>query len=1486
MKLLITNYTFNAAAKTVTFTDYTTIALENVLLVTNVTDGIVIYQFNVPTKGGTVATNVLTLEHDTTSMDNLDDIQIYYDDASYDIIQYKEDVAAPADPSGIATSLVRQDTPATLVSTNGDNVARRGTNYGAAYTQIVTSAGAFVDTFGGGTQYTEGDVDATITGTAAMMEVAANTLQPVQGTVADGLLVNLGGNNDVTVTSVPAPLSTTGGGTEATAHRVTIANDSTGLVSVDDNGGSFTVDAPIGTPVNAQISDGTRTATVRDTGTSDSLNVAIVDASGNQITAFSGGTEYTEDVAAPADPVGGTNLIKRRDTPGALVSTDGDWVAQHGSNYGAAFSTLLKLDGTEPAFGAGTQYTEGDIDATITGTALLVEGPANTLYPVQITGAGGGVKIDITSVSGTGVGTSVPVNDNATTLSVDDGAGALTVDNAGTFAVQVDGAALTSLQLIDDTIATDGSASPTKGVMLAGTDGTNAQTVKVDTAGELQIDILTLPALIAGTANIGDVDVLTLPALVTGDNTVGRVKLTDGTDVADVLDLTNSNPLTVAIVDGAGTQITSFGGGVQYTEGDVDATITGTAVMFESGGNTLAVAGSVNPLPINLLLADGTAVLNGAGGLVVDLGANNDVTVTSGAITETNSAAIKTAVELIDDTVKVLGTDTYTEATTKGLVAGAIRRDADTTAVGTDNEIGPLQMDANGRLKVEAFSGETLPITVKDSVGDSAMDDANNALRVNVVAGAAGGTEYTTNAVAPADPLGPTLLAERDDQLATLAEVEGDWTNARATSKGAIWVALADSAGDPITSFGGGVQYTQGDVDTTITGTAMIGEGPSNTMTPVQMTAADGNLKVDITSIGNGTSVGATIPVSGTVTANAGSGNFTAAQATAANLNMTEASAAAILTSVQLIDDTVYTDGAGTVVKGLAILGQDGTNPQAIKTDTAGELQIDVLTLPALVAGSANIGDVDVLTVPAPLSTSGNGTAATALRVTVANDSTGQVALAAGSQVIGSLTADQTINLRQVASANVITAATGVQKVGVVGNTGASFDSLVGIGTAPTNAVVGGHIFNTAAPIPTSGQSMARQADQAGNARITPGIATATLSVWNSSTSVNATQNIFTNSGVEGSLVHLVQSAGTFTAGAITFEITYDSTNWITIPADCVIDPASTSMGTVSLPYTLITATNKPFALLHRGAQGLRLKLSTAITGTGTVTPNYALLSFAAAKKGYQQLTDGTTAVGVIASTTALKADVSSVAGTATSVNNGAVGNGVQRVTIANDSTGILAAVTSLTQMNGQAISMNTGVRAAGTQRVTIATDDLVPVSQATASNLNAQVVGNIAHDTAISGNPVRLGLTAETSPKGITPVADGDVTNAFADSDGILMVKLNTSGADLISERVSDTAGTSTALTNFSAVASTFNYVTAITVFRTDAGTTPAFVDFRDGAAGSVKWSMPLPPNGGSTVASATPLFKTTANTAVAYDVSAALTTVYISISGFQSKV
>jgi hypothetical protein len=82
-------------------------------------------------------------------------------------------------------------------------------------------------------------------------------------TAAGGLKVDLGTDNDVTITSgtvttitnvvhvddnagsltVDNPtISVVGGGVEATAQRVTIASDSTGVLSVDDNGGNLSID--------------------------------------------------------------------------------------------------------------------------------------------------------------------------------------------------------------------------------------------------------------------------------------------------------------------------------------------------------------------------------------------------------------------------------------------------------------------------------------------------------------------------------------------------------------------------------------------------------------------------------------------------------------------------------------------------------------------------------------------------------------------------------------------------------------------------------------------------------------------------------------------------------------------------------------------------------------------------------------------------------------------------------------------------------------------------------------------------------------------------------------------------------------------------------------------------------------------------------------------------------------------------------------------
>jgi len=76
----------------------------------------------------------------------------------------------------------------------------------------------------------------------------------VDGTVTANLAAGTNNIGDVDVLSVPAPLNLTGGGAEASALRVTIANDSTGVLSVDDNGGALTVDGTV-TAVGAAAHD-------------------------------------------------------------------------------------------------------------------------------------------------------------------------------------------------------------------------------------------------------------------------------------------------------------------------------------------------------------------------------------------------------------------------------------------------------------------------------------------------------------------------------------------------------------------------------------------------------------------------------------------------------------------------------------------------------------------------------------------------------------------------------------------------------------------------------------------------------------------------------------------------------------------------------------------------------------------------------------------------------------------------------------------------------------------------------------------------------------------------------------------------------------------------------------------------------------------------------------------------------------------------------
>jgi len=73
------SYTFDASAKQVTIElDEGVPSLEALLVITNVTDNVIIYNFANPLLGGTLSGSTFTLTYDTTAMSDTDDLQIWY----------------------------------------------------------------------------------------------------------------------------------------------------------------------------------------------------------------------------------------------------------------------------------------------------------------------------------------------------------------------------------------------------------------------------------------------------------------------------------------------------------------------------------------------------------------------------------------------------------------------------------------------------------------------------------------------------------------------------------------------------------------------------------------------------------------------------------------------------------------------------------------------------------------------------------------------------------------------------------------------------------------------------------------------------------------------------------------------------------------------------------------------------------------------------------------------------------------------------------------------------------------------------------------------------------------------------------------------------------------------------------------------------------------------------------------------------------------
>ena len=142
-KQIIEHYTFSkgaAGAGTVTFNDFTTIALERVLLITDVTANTVIYQFNNAALGGSATNNVLTLDTDTSALSNTDSLQIIYQAGDGDPEYNQKQLVGNARAKfrdGFAAIGGTPPNPAIWDTVNTDHVLTAGGNSaGSSYLRI------------------------------------------------------------------------------------------------------------------------------------------------------------------------------------------------------------------------------------------------------------------------------------------------------------------------------------------------------------------------------------------------------------------------------------------------------------------------------------------------------------------------------------------------------------------------------------------------------------------------------------------------------------------------------------------------------------------------------------------------------------------------------------------------------------------------------------------------------------------------------------------------------------------------------------------------------------------------------------------------------------------------------------------------------------------------------------------------------------------------------------------------------------------------------------------------------------------------------------------------------------------------------------------------------------------------------------------------------------------------------------------------------
>ncbi len=286
-------------------------------------------------------------------------------------------------------------------------------------------------------------------------------------------------------------------------------------------------------------------------------------------------------ISASALPSGAATQSTLNDAEVHLGSIDGKITACNTGAVVVSSSALPSDAATESTLSSllsssqiiSEDFTACDTGAVVISSSALPSGAAteSSLAAIngKITACNTGAVVVSSSALPSGAATQSTLNDAEVHLGSIDGK--ITACNTG--AVVVSGSALpsgaatqstlndaevhlgnieTSVQLIDDVVGTDGTTGPGKCISIGGTEsGGNIQELLVDSAGHLQIDVLSAPSTAVTNTTLtnlnncidsNELQVDIVASLPTGSNAIGKLSANSGVDIGDV-DVT-SLPLT------------------------------------------------------------------------------------------------------------------------------------------------------------------------------------------------------------------------------------------------------------------------------------------------------------------------------------------------------------------------------------------------------------------------------------------------------------------------------------------------------------------------------------------------------------------------------------------------------------------------------------------------------------------------------------------------------------------------------------------------------------------------------------------------------------------------------------------------------------------------------------------------------------------------------------------------------------------------------